>query len=255
MRMTRFIPIAAALAAVLSPAAAQAQKEGKPTVAIMQFDNGAFGKDRLDYDGLSKGVPGILVSDMQGNPNIRVIEREQVQKLVDEQNLVQNKHVDAATAIKVGKLLGAQHMIFGTFMLDTKKNFRVDAHAVNVETGEIEHVETVTDKEDNIMVSISTLASKLNSGMKLPAPVRHTGDAAPAPSGAQQAGAPAQTSAAPAAAPAASQKMPMRVAVLYGKALDAKDKGDKSKATELFSAVLKEFPSYEPASREMKSIK
>ena len=55
--------------------------------------------------------------------------------------------------MKVGKLLGAQHMIFGGFMADPKGNFRIDARAVNVETGEIEHVERVDDKADNIMAA------------------------------------------------------------------------------------------------------
>jgi TolB-like protein len=249
MRMTRLIPLAAAVVAFV-PAAAQAQ--GKPTVAIMQFENGSFGKDARDYDGLSKGVPAMLITDMAGNSNIRVIERAEVQKLVDEQKLVTGGHVDAATAVKAGKLLGVHHMIFGTFMTDPKGGFRIDAKAVNVETGEIEHVERVDDKADNIMAAIGTLSSKLNTGLKLPPMTRRTGDAAPASTGAQQAGAPAQQTS---AAPAAQPKLPMRVAVLYGKALDAKDKGDKSKATEYFSQVLKEFPSYEPATKEMASIK
>ena len=50
-----------------------------------------------------------------------------------------------------------------------------------------------------------------------------------------------------AGAPAPTAKLPMRVAVMYGKALDMKDKGNKAGAVELFSAVLKEFPDYGPA--------
>ena len=243
-RTARFVSLAAAVASLVAPlAAAQAQKEGKPTVAILVFENGSFGPSAKDYDGLTKGVPGFLVTEMTNNPNIRVIERDEVQKLVDEQKLTKDGHVDQATAVKIGKLLGAQHMIFGTFMSDPKGNFRIDARAVNVETSAIEHVERVDDKADNIMASISTLASKLNSGMHLPAMTpRRTGDVAPA-AGAQQAG-----------APAATPKLPMRVAVMYGKALDAKDHGEKGKAVELFNAVLKEFP-YAPANAELAKLK
>jgi hypothetical protein len=49
-------------------------------------------------------------------------------------------------------------------------------------------------------------------------------------------------------------KFPLRVAVMYGKALDLKDKKDP-KAVELFSQIIKEFPSYEPAQREYASLK
>ncbi len=245
-RIARFVSLAAAavgLVAPLASASAQASKDGKPTVAILYFNNGSFGKDSKDYDGLSKGIPDFLVTEMSANPNIRVIERDQVQKLVDEQKLITGGQVDKETAVRVGKLLGAQHMIFGGFMTDPKGNFRIDARAVNVETSEIEHVDRVDDKADNIMQSISTLAGKLNTGMKLPARPRRVGDAAPS-GGAVQAG-----------APAATPKLPMRVAVMYGKALDSKDHGEKSKAVEYFNAVLKEFPEYGPAKSELAKLK
>ena len=245
-RIARFISLAAVVA-VAAPVVAQAQKEGKPTVAILAFANGSFGKDARDYDGLAKGIPAMLITDMQANPNIRVIEREQVQGLVDEQKLVTGGQVDQATAVKIGKLLGARHMIWGTYITDPKGNFRVDARAVDVETGVIEHVDRVDDKADNIMTSIGTLASKLNTGMHLPPMTVRTGSMAPASgaTGAQQAGAPS----------AAPVKLPMRVAVMYGKALDAKDHGEKAKAVEYFNAVLKDFPTYEPAIKERAGIK
>jgi len=242
-RIARIVSLAAAVAGLVAPLAAHAQKEGKPTVAILYFNNGSFGPSAKDYDGLNKGIPDFLITEMSTNPNIRVIERDQVVKLLEEQKLVTDGKIDQATAVKVGKLLGAQHMIFGGYMADPKGNFRMDARAVNVETSAIEHVERVDDKADNIMAAISTLAGKLNTGMHLPAsPARRTGDASSA-SGAQQAG-----------SPAPAPKLPMRVAVMYGKALDAKDHGDRSKAVELFNAVLKEFPTYEPATREKASL-
>ena len=244
-RIARFVSLAAAVVGLAAPqTTVYAQKDGKPTVAILSFNNGSFGKDAKDYDGLSKGIPDFLITDMSSNPDIRVIERDQVQKLVDEQKLAAGGQVDKETAVRVGKLLGAQHMIFGVYMTDPKGNFRIDARAVNVETCEIEHVERVDDKADNIMTSVGTLASKLNSGMKLPArPARRTGDASTAPA-ATQAGT---------AGPA--PKLPMRVAVMYGKALDMKDKGNKAGAVELFGAVLKEFPDYGPARAEQAKLK
>ena len=249
-RIARFVSLAAAVVGLAAPhTTVYAQKDGKPTVAILSFNNGSFGKDAKDYDGLSKGIPDFLITEMSSNPAIRVVERDQVQKLVDEQKLVTGGQVDKETAVKVGKLLGAQHMIFGVYMADPKGNFRIDARAVNVETGEIEHVERVDDKADNIMSSVGALASKLNTGMKLPErPAgRRVGDAsttAPVTGAATQAGT---------AGPA--PKLPMRVAVMYGKALDMKDHGNKAGAVELFGAVLKEFPDYGPARAEQAKLK
>src|SRR5215204_7421707 len=230
--------VGAGLVAPLGTAAAQA---ARPTVAIMYFNNNVFTKEARDYDGLSKGLPDFLITEMSANPGIRVVERDQVQKLIDEQKLIGAGQVDRATAVRVGKLLGAQHMIFGGFMADPKGNFRIDARAVNVETGAIEFTDRVQDRSDNVLALVSQLAGRLNTGLKLPASPTRTG-AASTP-GAQQAGSPSAT------------KLPMRVAVLYGKALDMADKGDKARAVELFGAVLKEFPDYAPARTGLAKVK
>jgi TolB-like protein len=229
-RIALMVLVGAGLLANRETAAAQA---AKPTVAIMYFNNNVFTKDARDYDGLIKGVPDFLVSEMSSNPNIRVIERDQVQKLIDEQKLTSGGQVDRETAVRIGKLLGAQHMIFGGFMADPKGNFRIDARAVNVESGAIEYTDRVQDHADNVLALIGQLAGHLNSGLKLGAPAR-TGDAGAAPG---------------------STRLPMRVAVLYGKALDMADKGDKAKAVELFGAVLKEFPDYTPARSGLAKVK
>jgi TolB-like protein len=223
--------VAAGLAAPQTAAVAQATK---PTVAIMYFNNNVITKDARDYDGLSKGLPDFLITEMSSNSAIRVVERDQVQKLLDEQKLVGAGQVDRESAVRVGKLLGAQHMIFGGFMADPKGNFRIDARAVNVETGALEFTDRVQDRSENVLGLISQLAGRLNAGLKLPASSVRTGDAGPAV-GPLQAGSPTPT------------KLPMRAAVLYGKALDMADRGDKARAVELFGAVLKEFPDYAPA--------
>jgi len=162
--MNRIARIAMLAAAVIGAAAplsqASAQKDGKPTVAIMFFNNNAFTKDARDYDGLSKGIADFLITEMASNPNIRVLERDAVQKLIDEQKLTTDGKVDAQTAVKVGKLLGVQHMIFGGFMADPKGNFRIDARAVDVGTSAIEYTERVQAKADDIMPLIGTLAAR-----------------------------------------------------------------------------------------------
>jgi TolB-like protein len=241
-RLYRIAPLALFGASLVAPLALVAAQSAKPTVAIMYFNNNVITKDARDYDGLSKGLPDFLITEMSSNPSIRVVERDQVQKLIDEQKLVGAGQVDRESAVKVGKLLGAQHMIFGGFMADPKGNFRIDARAVNVETGAIEFTDRVQDRSDNVLTLVGQLASRLNAGLKLPASPMRTGDAS-GPSGAQQAGAPSPT------------RLPMRVAVLYGKALDMADRGDKARAVELFSAVLKEFPDYTPARTGMAKVK
>jgi len=146
------------------------QADRRPTVAAMPyFNNGAVGPNRAEYDALGKGIADVLITELAGNPTIRVLERDRVQQLMDEQNLGSAGRIDQETAVKVGKLLGVHHMIFGGFIVDQRGTMRLDARAVNVETSVVEHVESVTDKADNLLAILSTLAGKLNNGMKLPA--------------------------------------------------------------------------------------
>jgi len=199
--------------------------DGRPTVAVMHFNNGAIGKAHEELEALRGGVADILTSELSANPGIRVIERDQLDKLTGEQNLVTSGAVDRATAVRVGKLLGVHHMIFGSYVSDRKDRVRFDARAVNVETGEIEHVETVSGKLDDFSDLITTLASKLNAGLKLPAM-------------------PTQSAAAPA-------KPPFPVVMLYSRAIAEENGGRRDEAVKLYRAALDKFPDYAPAKKAL----
>jgi len=279
--MKRFVRGALALASVsmISPMMAVAQS--KPVIAVMYFDNNSFGKDRADYDGLGKGIADMLITDMASNASIRVVERERVQALLTEQNLVKTGAVDPQTAIRLGKIIGAQYMITGGFMSDGRGNLVLTARAINVETSAITNPTRINSKGDDVLGLIAQLSSKLNNDMKLPA--LQVGDAGS--SSAQPAGQPAAQAAAaaqqvaekpadkpaektatdksvekqPAAKAAPMQvaqakpriKMDMKTAMLYSKALEEEDAGNRAKAVELYRQVADKFPDYGPAQQKI----
>lgn len=216
-------------------AAQDAGSEARPTVAVMYFNNGAIGSAHADMSALSKGIADLLITALQGNASIRVVERDQIQKLVQEQQLGQSGSVDRETAVRVGRILGAQHMIFGGFVTDPSgRTMRLVARAVNVETSEIEFVETVSDKPDNLFAMIDRLAERMNRGMRLPAPPpRARGASANAP----------------------PQRLPFRTALLYSRAITAQDAGNTQQAVELYQQVVQEFPDYAPAVNALRRLR
>ena len=153
---------------VLADAPARAQPDRRPIVAVMYFTNSAL-VNNTDYQPLSKGVAELLITELSRNGNIRVVERDRLQQLLDEQNLSASGRVDKETAVRVGKLLGAGHMLMGTFVIDTRENMRLDVRAVNTETGEIAYVESIEGKSGKMLSLISELGVKVNGGLKLPA--------------------------------------------------------------------------------------
>jgi TolB-like protein len=199
-----------------------AAADQRPTVAIMPYFNNGSVLNHADYDALGKGIADVLITELAGNKALRVIERDRVQQILDEQNLGASGRIDKETAAKVGKIIGVHHMIFGGFIIDPKGTMRLDARSVNVETSEIEHVESVTDKADNLLAILTNLADKLNKELKLP----------PMPNGTVR----------PAANPEATKPGRWRDLILYARAEDANDKKQPAQAVALYKDFLDKSP-------------
>src|SRR5207247_6981467 len=124
-------------------------QDARPGIAVLPFDNsGSYGQDRENFDALQKGIAGMLISELAANPAARVVGREEIQKLIEEQNLGPSGRVDAQTAAKIGKLVGARYVVLGTF-IDFYGDFRVDARLVSVETSETVKVERDPAQRDH----------------------------------------------------------------------------------------------------------
>jgi TolB-like protein len=257
MRVARSLKAWSVAGALLgSPAVAIAQVN-TPVVAVLYFDNNSFGKDRADYEGLGKGIADLLITDMASNPALRVVERDRLQAILQEQNLVATKSVDPQTAVRLGKLLGAQYMVTGGFMSDGKGTLLVTSRVINVETGAITNPMKLQSKGDDVLALIAQLSTRLNSELKLPALPRQTGDASPtkptdvgrASSGSGHAGQQVAQ-----ASPEKPRKLDVKTALLYSKALDEQDSGHSEKAAELYRAVLEKFPDFGPARQNLAKV-
>jgi TolB-like protein len=151
-----------------APVAGQAPTRS-PTIAVLDFNNSALTADAARYEPFRAGLADILLTELSRNGGITLVERGTISKLLEEQDLAKSGRVDPATAARLGKLLGAQYMITGGFVIDRKERLRLDARAVNVETSAVAHVETVSGSADDLLDLTAKLAEQMNKGMKLPA--------------------------------------------------------------------------------------
>lgn len=236
MKLAKTVAMAILAATVLAvqavPVAAQAA-DTRPTVAVMHFNNGAIGKWHEEYDALRVGIADLLLTELAANEGIRVLERDQVAQVIREQDLNASDRVEKETAVRIGRMLGAHHMIFGGFVIDARGTLRIDVRAVNTETSEIEYVETVQDKSDNFVLALSRLAERINEGMKLPAVTRAVREARH-----EQA-----------------REVPFKAALLYSRAVADETNGQPERAVERYRALLAEFPDYEPAQEALARVK
>ena len=105
MRATSLTKVTALGLALLATSAAgalgaQESADVRPTVAVMYFNNGAVGQ-QAEFEPLSKGLADMLITQLAANAGIRVVERDQLQQLLQEQNLAKDGRVDAQTAVAV----------------------------------------------------------------------------------------------------------------------------------------------------------
>ncbi|HPQ61137.1 MAG TPA: CsgG/HfaB family protein [Syntrophales bacterium] len=119
-----------------------------------------------DTEGLGEALAAGITDGLNGAPGVRVVERQRLKALMDEIGLSMTGAVDERTALRVGKLLGANHLILGSFM-KFRSQVRVNARVVRTETGEITGTAKVTGSFEKIFELEERLVSEiLSAGLK-----------------------------------------------------------------------------------------
>jgi len=142
------------------------QKQGLQTLAVMDFTNNSITR-REDYEGLSKGLPSIMINNLTGGTDLQVIERERIEWLLKELKLQkQSGKVDQSTAVRTGKLLGANAVVFGSF-ITTQDKMNISARVVKVETGEVMFGDQVQGSPDEFFDLIKELSQKVTKSINV----------------------------------------------------------------------------------------
>jgi len=252
--------------ALLVPALAAAQADTRPVVVVFTFTNSSIGPAKGDFDGIATGIQDLLITDLASNTKIRLVDRSRISEILQEQSMVRGGQIDPQTAVKVGKILGAQYAITGGFMADKSGAAVLTGRTIDIETTQIANPQKITGKADDVLGLIAQLSSKIGNEMSLaPKSGRRSGDAGDAKSGPAQSGGPtgAKTAQAetfakvlPASVVEKTMKTKLDAATmkLYSKALDEMDAKNKEKAVDLLKQVKAKSPDFEPAQRNLDKL-
>jgi TolB-like protein len=222
------------LAASLLPAqlAAQQQPDTRPGVAVLPFAQGvSIGASREDLGALGIGLQEILITELALNPAMRVVDRSVIRKLMEEQELSASGRVDAATAARMGKIVGAKYVFTGGFN-DLDGQFHLDARIVDVETTEVIKAQRVTDRRERLYPIVVEMAQRLTRDVNLPSLE------APAREERQTRGA----------------TIPRDAVILYSQAQYFQDRGQVDRAKELYRRITKDFPAMTEAQEALRRI-
>jgi TolB-like protein len=221
------------------------------TLAVLYFEN--TGDARLDP--LRVGLCQVMVSDLDDIDGVKVVERQRLQAILDELKLGHQGDIDAATAARVGKLLGADTLLLGTYF-ERMGTLRIDARLVKVETEEVILAHGASDRAENFLLVERSIADHFRGVLE---------DRASPPPGVPAA-AKSPTSVPPVPAPSARQSPApglqppppapdwqpptvikpdaeaLEAALAYSQGLIALDKGDPARRAGQAQAVIVALP-------------
>ncbi len=106
-------------------------KTTKGLLAVLYFNNQS---GIAEYDNYQKGLALMLFDDFKKikRKNFQVVERGKLQALIDELKLSTSGLVKPETAPRVGKLLGAETILYGDLLSEKKDELKVKPEMLNV---------------------------------------------------------------------------------------------------------------------------
>ncbi|WP_462325228.1 CsgG/HfaB family protein [Desulfoplanes sp.] len=182
------------------------------TLAILPFENNSITSPQT-YTPLSNGLAAMLAGDLQQNNNaVKIVERAKIAALLKEIALGQTGSIDTATAVKAGRMLGAQSIGIGAFTV-LGNQVRMDCRIIKVETSEIVMAESITGSSNDFLGLEKKLAQNIAQSLDMGLAI-------------------------------AKEQGNMEAALLFSRGAKALDAGDREKADILFERCLAIAPGY-----------
>ena len=104
------------------------------TVAVWNLDN--YSQPGTAAPDLGDLLAAKIIETLEDSGAYKVIERERLINVLVEQNLSTTPIVDESTRLRIGRILGARCMVFGSYVV-VADTMRLDLRLVEVETGSI----------------------------------------------------------------------------------------------------------------------
>ena len=222
--MTR-LPFAL-LALGLTPLALHAQQT---SFAVVPFESQqSFGLDQESLTALGGGIAQILASDLSLSPGGSAAPRSTTAGAITNQELGKGMRIDAATAAKIGRMVGARYVIMGNFV-DYYGKFRLNVRVVEVQTGAIikgfSNEDPKMQDRDQVYLITQAIAQRILQELKLPP------------------------------APASTAVVPGAAVIAFSLGLQAEDAGSKAKAASLYERALQSAPDFPEARDALRRVK
>jgi len=224
----RTIPLLLAMIIASASRLAAQERDRSLVIAALPFANNVVGDEHATLNPLVSGVPELVLIELARSPSVRTVEPARLRRVLSSQKLDPQGRIDDEGASHVGRILGAQWVIRGTFTTDGRGAIRIAALVVDVGTAQVQHSATAEGKQANLAALIGQIAEKLGRDMHLP---ELTNDGR--------------------RVRALTQKASYQTTLSFARAIEARDAGRVQQAVTMLQQLLSDVPEYEPAQSEL----
>jgi TolB-like protein len=196
-------------------------------IAIIYFDGP---DDNAELNRLRKGLADMLISDLSKINMLNVIERSRLEEILKEQKLNNSKQFDATTASRLGKLLGVEYMLTGSYF-EMMGKLRIDARIIQVETGKIMKSEGVDGDTPTFFNLEKQLMRKIATGLEVDLPTASVNSGN------------------------TSKPITYEASMQFSDGLEQMDRGNAKEALIIFDKVLANYPDFTPAKEAIQKLR
>lgn len=209
------------------PHAGLAQGSGDravPTIAVLDFNAFSLTPGE-DAASVGRGLAAMIATELAERPAVRVIDRQQVEELIQKRQLGLSGRLDESQAVQLGQLLGAQYVVVGNVALEPRRA-RIDLRLLDVATGTIERADRRQGSRDEFLALVEEIADAFTKDLRLP----------------------------PAAVSTAVLAIPAEAALAYSRGLDYERRGMTERAATMYRQALELFPRHEDAAAALRRV-
>ncbi len=147
-----------------APAARAEEAPAVHTLVVMPFEDRS---PSPEWAWLGKGLAEMLTTDLSGSSRLVLLDRMRLEPLLSEMDLAAGGLVDPDTAARLGRLLAADRVLFGSYEKDGD-SLRIVAYLFNLGTQEVLRVERVQGAPGDVFALEKRLVRQVLQRLDVP---------------------------------------------------------------------------------------
>ncbi len=133
------------------------------SLAVLKFKNQSSSSE---YNPWEMGLSSMLMTDLLKIGVFKIVSRERMKEILKEQQLGLTGIVDTTTAQEIGKVLGAEYILMGTF-IEFKGTLRIEAQIFHVEKGTMVKADEITGNTERFFELEKELVYAISQNLEI----------------------------------------------------------------------------------------